>query len=81
MNKIKKITTMVLIILLILLFAIIFNFSNQDAEKSKGVSRAVTNVIATPIIDIQQLEGNEKEQLLSKANSVVRKIAHFSLYA
>jgi len=80
MEKFRKFITFALIINLIIVFIIIFRFSSQDAVTSKGVSRKVTETVVSPVIGIDKLEGREKEKALSKTDSVVRKIAHFSLY-
>lgn len=61
-------------------FAVIFNFSNQNAEKSGGLSEKVTRYI----IDINPLtkdiQGQERENIIYKLESVIRKLAHFSIY-
>ena len=80
-NNIKiNILRVILIILLIGTFSIIFGFSSQDSEKSSGISRKVTEIITNPIKSIQEKPEQEKEQILSRIESVVRKIAHFSIY-
>ena len=80
-NNIKiNILRVILIILLIGTFSIIFGFSSQDSEKSSGISRKVTEIITNPIKSIQEKPQQEKEQILSRIESVVRKIAHFSIY-
>ena len=61
-------------------FCIIFGFSSQNSEKSNGISRRVTEFITSPIKCIQEKTEQEKEQILSKIERIVRKIAHFSIY-
>lgn len=59
---------------------VIFNFSNQNAEKSGELSEKVTKYI----IDINPLtkdiQGQHREIIIYKLESVIRKLAHFSIY-
>lgn len=75
-----NILRVILIILLIGTFSIIFGFSSQDAKKSSGISRKVTETITNPIKSIQEKTEYEKEKILDKIESIIRKIAHFSIY-
>ena len=59
----------------------IFNFSNQDSEKSGSTSQKVTEAITKDIKSIQKLNKNEKTKVIDKIEDVIRKIAHFSLYS
>ena len=70
----------ILIILLIILFVKIFNFSSQDGKTSGNLSREVTETITKNIKSIQKLEKNRKQQILDKIEHFIRKLAHFSLY-
>lgn len=70
----------VLIVLLLIMFGTIFNFSNQDGEKSGSLSRKVTEDVTKNVKSIQKLEKSEKEKVLSKIEHYIRKMAHFSLY-
>ena len=79
--KIKiNILRIILIILLIGTFSIIFGFSSQDSEKSSGISRKVTEIITNPIKSIQEKPKQEREKILDEIESIVRKLAHFSIY-
>lgn len=80
MNIKINILRVILIILLIGTFSVIFGFSNQDSEESSGISRKVTEIITNPIKSLQEKPEYEKEQVLSRIESIVRKIAHFSIY-
>lgn len=80
MNFKINIIRIILIILLIGTFSIIFGFSSQDAKKSSGISRKVTEFLTSKIQVIQEMPSIEKEEVLSKIEKVVRKIAHFSIY-
>ena len=72
-----RITTL---ILLVLTFISIFNFSNQDGQASSGVSRKV----AKKIIDIYpytiNLNEENKNQIVEKIQPIIRKVAHLSIY-
>ena len=70
----------ILIILLIVQFATIFNFSNQDGEESGNLSREVTITVTKNVKSIQKLEKTKKEKVLDKIEHFIRKTAHFSLY-
>lgn len=70
-----------LVLFLFCTFVVIFNFSNQDSEKSGSVSQKMTEAITKDIKAIQKLNKNEKTKVIDKIEDVIRKIAHFSLYA
>lgn len=76
-----KVIRFILVLLLILTFGMIFNFSNQDSEKSGSTSQKVTEAITKDVKSIQKLNKNEKAKVIDKIEDVIRKIAHFSLYA
>lgn len=79
-NIILNIIRVILIILLIMTFGIIFGFSSQDGEKSGGISKKITIAITNPIKSIQEKPIEEKEAIIERTESVIRKIAHFSIY-
>ena len=70
----------ILIVALIGTFSIIFGFSNQDSKTSGGISQKVTEFIIKFIPSIQQTEENQREEIIDRIESVIRKIAHFSIY-
>ena len=70
----------ILIIALIGTFSIIFGFSNQNSKTSGGISQKVTEYIVKFIPNIQQLEEVQKEKVIDKIESVIRKIAHYTIY-
>ena len=70
----------ILTILLLWTFCIIFGFSNQNAEKSSSISKKITQIISANIKDIRQTPESEKTKILSRMESIIRKIAHFSIY-
>lgn len=71
----------VLVLFLFCTFGMIFNFSNQDSEKSGSTSQKVTEAITKDVKSIQKLNKEEKAKVIDKIEDVIRKIAHFSLYA
>lgn len=75
-----NIIRVILIVLLLMTFSIIFGFSSQDGEESKGLSRKITELITQNNEKIQSLSSQEKEEVLDRIEAVIRKIAHFSIY-
>ena len=80
-NKMKKnILRIILILLLLGTFYIIFGFSSQDGEKSGSLSRRITEKIVPLIPQIQKENEIEKENIMNTMESIIRKMAHFSIY-
>ena len=75
-----NIIRIILIMALIVTFCIIFGFSNQDSKTSGGMSQKITDFVIKFIPSIQQTEENQKEEIIDRIESVIRKIAHFSIY-
>lgn len=71
----------ILIALLIIQMWVIFGFSGQNGEESGSISRKITEAVTKNISSIQNLEKQEKEKVLNKIEHIIRKLAHFSLYA
>ena len=71
----------VLIALLITQMWVIFGFSGQNGEESGSISRKITEAVTKNISSVQNLEKEEKEKVLKKIEHIIRKLAHFSLYA
>lgn len=76
----KNVLRIILILLLLGTFYIIFGFSSQDGEKSGSLSRRITEKIATLIPQIQKENEIEKENIMNTMESIIRKMAHFSIY-
>lgn len=70
----------ILIIALIAIFVTIFGFSNQNSETSAGLSQKVTNFVVEIIPTIKNMPEAEKEKAVDRIESIVRKIAHYSIY-
>lgn len=79
MNK-KKIIQIFLLLIAIGIFAIIFSFSNQNADESEGQSRTIANGIVNIIEKIQNTKFENREAKINKVDYVIRKLAHFSIY-
>ena len=80
MNTKVNILRVIIIILLMGIFYIIFGFSNQEGKESASISRQITESITKNIQSIQELEPSKKEEVLSRIEHYIRKLAHFSLY-
>ncbi len=70
----------VLITALIAIFVTIFGFSNQNSETSSGLSQKVTNFVVEFIPSIENMAEPEKENVVDRIESIIRKIAHYSIY-
>lgn len=77
--KINIIRT-ILVLLLIGTFGIIFGFSNQNGEKSGSISEKVTKWTIDTNPFTKNLSDEEKQIKVEKMHTVVRKLAHFSIY-
>lgn len=75
-----NILRIILVILLLCTFFIIFGFSSQNGEQSGGISRKITEVILEKSDRYNKLERQEKEPILHRTESIIRKMAHFSIY-
>lgn len=70
-----------LVILLLWTFYIIFGFSSQDGEESGGISQKVTSFILEKSNTYKNLDKSKQEEVFIRSEKIVRKIAHFSIYA
>lgn len=72
----------VLLILIIINCATIFSFSSEVSEESSGRSGRVVSFIVEIIPSLREKNDAEKEQIKSEVlQPIVRKTAHFSIYA
>lgn len=76
----KNIIRIILIVMLIETFYIIFGFSNQNGEESSGISSQITERITSNIKSIQEKPANDKKITIHRIETIIRKIAHFSIY-
>lgn len=68
------------LMLTIIIFFIIFNFSSQNSEKSTSTSDFVINAIININPFTKDLEVAQKEAIKEKMELPIRKLAHFSIY-
>lgn len=76
-----KIQRIIFAILTIATFVIIFIFSSQNGEKSGSTSRGFTKKIIEILQLDKKLSESEKEDLIENSQFVIRKLAHFTIYA
>ena len=72
------------IVLLILLFGtfyIIFGFSSQNGEESGGISSRVNEFKLEKNNTYKNIEENRQDEIFERTEKIIRKIAHFSIYA
>ena len=67
------------LLLVILWMGVIFYFSNQKAEDSSKISDGLIVRVANVFVD-KNLSTVEKENILEKYTTIVRKGAHFTIY-
>ena len=79
----KKCYTVIAILLLFLLYIMIFFLSAEDAERSSDISTKVTKVLLQIYGRIKGSSGGQQTagDMVSSAEGIVRKLAHFSEYA
>lgn len=77
----KIIIRIIFMILLIATFAIIFKFSSQIAEESDGISHGVLRKIIDVFPYTKGLSEGIKIKMVEHGNPIIRKLAHFSIYA
>lgn len=65
--------------LVIIWMTIIFLFSNQKADDSSKLSDGIIVKVANVFVD-RDLSTNEREAILEKYTTIVRKTAHFAIY-
>ncbi len=70
----------ILITALIAIFVTIFGFSNQNSETSSRLSQKVANFVVEFIPSIKNMPEPEKENVVDRIESIIRKIAHYSIY-
>ena len=76
----KNILRVILIILLGITFYTIFQFSSEDADKSSATSGNVIRTIINILPNTKDLNEQEKIQIISRTQTITRKLAHFSIY-
>lgn len=67
-------------ILTIATFITIFIFSGQNGETSSKTSRGFTEKIINLLPISKNWNENEKQEIVEKSQTVIRKLAHFTIY-
>lgn len=68
------------LIMLVITFYIIFNFSAQDAQVSGSLSYKVTEYIIELLSKIKTMDLNTKLYYIGRLHPIIRKLAHFAIY-
>lgn len=69
-------------VLVIACMAVIFNFSREDSTKSSETSGKITKTaVHIAVSDYDELPADKQLSIMEKATHIIRKSAHFSLYA
>lgn len=68
------------LIMLVIAFYVIFNFSAQDGEISGSLSRKVTEFIVEIVSKIKTMDLSRKLYYIEKLHPIIRKLAHFGMY-
>ena len=76
-----NILRIILILLLLCTFFIIFVFSSQNGDTSGGISTRITERILEKSNRYNALEEEQKNKVSNRIEKIIRKIAHFSIYA
>lgn len=79
-NILKHIIRYILIICIIILCCVIFNFSAQDGQASSGTSSKVAEILLDTFANGKQMLPHEKLAQIEILQPFVRKGAHFSIY-
>lgn len=76
-NKYKKIIFGILVFIWMLT---VFMFSNEVADTSTQTSGNTIKAIINIFPNMRNLDENEKQEIISNLQPIVRKLAHFSIY-
>lgn len=76
----KKYIKIIFGILVFIWMIAVFKFSNEPADTSTNTSGNTIKAIINIFPNIRNMEENEKEQIVSNLQPIVRKLAHFSIY-
>ena len=70
----------IFLIILLITFYAIYNFSAQDGELSGSISEKVTEFIVELLSKIKTMSNSTKLYYIQRLHPIVRKLAHFSIY-
>ena len=77
----QNILRIIFILLLLATFATIFRFSSQIGETSDEVSKGLLSKLIDIFPYTKDLSDVTKDKLIEHGNPIIRKLAHFSIYA
>lgn len=77
----RNLIRVLFLLLLAATFATIFHFSSQIAEESDSVSRGVLRKLIDTFPYTRNLSEQTKLKLVEHGDPIIRKLAHFSIYA
>ncbi len=77
----KNYKRVIYLLLVIVWMTTVFTFSNQKGEESQKTSSSITKLIVQIITYNKNLTESEQKILIEKTDFIIRKCAHFSLYA
>ena len=81
--KIFKLAPMQIVfaLLTVACMVLIFCFSMEDADRSSETSGNITEIVVNAVVrDYDELPADEKLSIMAKADHIIRKSAHFSVY-
>ncbi len=85
MNSLKSVFSplrLIFIFLSIACMVIIFMFSMEDSEESSDTSGTVTEIaVEICVPDYEELSRSRQDEIMEIAEHIVRKTAHFTIYA
>lgn len=80
-TTIMKITKILPLITTLALMVLIFLFSAQSSQESTVISKGIAEPITDAVVAAKHLPQSEKPRLMKITHHLVRKTAHFTLYA
>lgn len=70
----------IFLIMLVVAFYAIFNFSSQNAEISGSLSEQVTEFIVNILSKLKTMDVSSKLYYVERLHPIIRKLAHFGVY-
>ena len=71
---------LIFLIMLVVAFYAIFNFSSQNAEISGSLSEQVTEFIVNILSKLKTMDVSSKLYYVERLHPIIRKLAHFGVY-
>lgn len=80
MNRKKKISNIINILLVVIWMITVFNFSKDVGKESSNKSKLVTENIVKIVTSNKNITQEEKEEIIARIELIIRKCAHLLLY-